>query len=64
IIAEKIGEPTKEIEQVYIFNNVIFWSFDMTKYTKANWWKKTASKGISENITIRTANTLKKLSNI
>ncbi|MEG0841406.1 MAG: DUF1697 domain-containing protein [Erysipelotrichaceae bacterium] len=62
IIAEKIGEPTKEIEQVYIFNNVIFWSFDKTKYAKANWWKKTASKGIGETITIRTANTLKKLS--
>lgn len=61
IIAEKIGEPTKGLEQVYIHENVIFWSFDRKKYAKANWWKKTASAGIGEMITIRTANTLKKI---
>lgn len=60
IIAEKIGEPTKELEQICICKNAIFWSFDRKNYTKANWWKKTASAGISEMITIRTANTLKK----
>lgn len=63
-IAEKIGEPTKELEQVYIYNNVIFWSFDRAKYAKSNWWKKTASIGIGEAITIRTANTLRKISKI
>jgi len=61
IIAEKIGEPTKELEQIYVYNNVIFWSFNKTKYAKANWWKKTASVGIGETITIRTANTLRKI---
>lgn len=61
IIAEKIGEPTKELEQIYIYKNVIFWSFDRKKYAKANWWKKTATIGIGEMITIRTANTLKKI---
>ncbi len=60
-IAEKIGEPTKELEQVYIYKNAIFWSFDRKKYAKANWWKKTASAGIGELITIRTANTLRKI---
>lgn len=60
-IAEKIGEPTKELEQVCICENAIFWSFDRKKYAKANWWKKTASAGIGEFLTIRTANTLKKL---
>lgn len=64
IIAEKIGEPTKELEQIYIYNNVIFWSFDKAKYAKANWWKKTASIGIGEAITIRTANTLRKIAKI
>lgn len=39
-IAEKIGEPTKELEQIYICDNAIFWSFDRKKYSKANWWKK------------------------
>lgn len=61
IIAEKIGEPTKELEQICICKNAIFWSFDRKKYAKANWWKKTASAGIGEMITIRTANTLKKI---
>lgn len=60
-IAEKIGEPTKELERIFIYENVIFWSFDRKKYAKANWWKKTASAGIGEFITIRTANTLKKI---
>ena len=61
-IAEKIGEPTQELEQVFICENAIFWSFDRKKYAKANWWKKTASAGIGEMLTIRTANTLKKIS--
>ena len=60
-ISEKIGEPTMELEQVFICENAIFWSFDRKKYAKANWWKKTASPGIGEWITIRTANTLRKI---
>ena len=28
IIAEKIGEPTKELEQICICDNTIFWPFD------------------------------------
>lgn len=63
-IADKIGEPTKELEQICIYNNVIFWSFDKAKYAKANWWEKTASVGIGEALTIRTANTLRKISKI
>ncbi|MEG0764367.1 MAG: DUF1697 domain-containing protein, partial [Oscillospiraceae bacterium] len=62
IIAEKIGEPTKELEQICICKNAIFWSFDRKKYAKANWWKKTASVGIGEMLTLRTANTLRKIS--
>ena len=61
IIADKIGKPTKELEKICIYNTVIFWSFDRTKYAKANWWKKTASIGIRETITIRTSNTLIKI---
>ena len=60
-IAKKIGEPTKELEKVFIHRNVMFWSFDRKKYAKANYWKKTASDGIREMLTIRTANTLKKI---
>ena len=55
-IFAKIGEPTQELEQVLICDHAIFWSFNRT-----NWWKKTASAGIGEYITIRTANTVKKI---
>lgn len=61
LVAEKIGEPTKGLEQICMCKNSIFWSFDRAKYAKANWWKKTATIGIGEMLTIRTANTLKKI---
>ena len=61
IVAEKVGEPTEGLEQIYIYENVVFWSFDRKRYAKANWWKRTASAGIGEELTIRTANTLKKI---
>lgn len=60
-VAEKIGEPTAELEKVEIAGNVAFWSFDRKQYAKAAWWKKTASAGICGMITIRTANTLRKI---
>lgn len=60
-VADKIGEPSEKIEKVQIYGNTAFWSFDRKLYAKANWWKKTATPGIGEMITIRTANTLRKI---
>ncbi|WP_407429225.1 DUF1697 domain-containing protein [Treponema sp.] len=60
-VAEKIGEPSAELEKIEISGNAAFWSFDRKLYAKAAWWKKTASAGIVEMITIRTANTLRKI---
>lgn len=60
-VAEKIGKPTEKIEKVQICGNAAFWSFDRKLYAKANWWKKTGTPGIGEMITIRTANTLRKI---
>lgn len=60
-VAEKIGEPTEKIEKVQICWNAAFWSFDRKLYAKANWWKKTATPDIREMVTIRTANTLRKI---
>lgn len=60
-IYDKIGVPTKDLEQIEIYQNMIFWSFDLKKHAKANWWKKTASTGIGEFLTIRTANTIRKV---
>ncbi len=61
LAAEKIGAPTAGLERILIHKNAVFWSFDRQKYAQANWWKKTASAGIGEMLTIRTANTLRKL---
>ena len=43
------------------YDNVIFWSFNRKEYRKINWWSKTASIDISNRLTIRTANTIKKI---
>ncbi len=60
-ICRMIGEPSDGLEEIQIHDEVIFWTFDRTRYQKCNWWKKTASNGIAERLTIRTANTILKL---
>lgn len=56
-----IGEPKEDIEQIKEYNNYIFWSYDLKNYRKSNWWSKTASTNINNKITIRTANTMRKV---
>ena len=60
-VAERFGEPTEGLERVCVRAGAIFWSFERKSYAKCSWWKKSASPGIGECITIRTANTVKKL---
>lgn len=61
-VYDKLGEPKKEFENIECYKNVIFWSFIRKDYKKTNWWSKTAKINISKNLTIRTANTVKKIS--
>lgn len=63
-VYETIGEPKENIDQIKEYNNYIFWSFDLKNYRKSTWWVKTASTDIKDKITIRTANTIKKLIDI
>ncbi len=56
-----VGLPKEDIEKIKEYNNTIFWSFDLNNYRKSNWWIKTASTDIKDKITIRTANTMKKI---
>ena len=56
-----LGEPKQGTEQVQAYQEVIFWSFSRKDYRKTNWWSKTASSAITPQLTIRTANTLRKL---
>lgn len=56
-----IGEPKENLEKIQEYNNIIFWSYKLKEYKKTNWWTKTASTSISDKITIRTANTMRKV---
>ncbi len=60
-ICDLIGEPSEGMEQTGIFEDVIFWSYDLSSYQKCRWWKRTAEKGIAEKLTIRTGNTIRKI---
>lgn len=56
-----IGSPKENVDQIEEYHNTIFWSFALKDYRKSTWWIKTASTSITNKITIRTANTMKKL---
>lgn len=56
-----IGNPNGECDKEHNYKNVIFWSLNRKDYQKTNWWRKTAGPKISDKITIRTVNTVKKI---
>lgn len=58
---DEIGNPKAEHEKVHHYKNVVFWSFSRKDYQKTNWWSKTANAKVSNQITIRTANTVRKI---
>ena len=60
-VYSEIGAPKEGLERIQEYHGAIFWSFDRAKYQKTNWWSKTASAQISRQLTIRTANTVRKL---
>lgn len=57
----EIGEPKEGFEKIKDYKEKVFWSFSRKDYQKTNWWSKTASANISKKLTIRTANTVRKL---
>lgn len=59
-IFNTIGEPN-EYEKIKEYKNNIFWSYSLKNYRKTNWWSKTANTNISNSITIRTVNTMRKV---
>lgn len=60
-VLDEIGEPKEDLEKIQNYKNAIFWSFNRKEYQKTNWWPKTASACIGKKLTIRTANTIKKI---
>ena len=63
-VYDNLGKPDDKYERIENVENFIFWSFDRKNYQKTNWWAKTASSTISTKLTIRTANTVKKIMNL
>ncbi|WP_061322017.1 DUF1697 domain-containing protein [Clostridium botulinum] len=57
----EIGEPKEGLEKIKDYKEAVFWSFSRKDYQKTNWWPKTASAGIGGKLTIRTANTIRKI---
>lgn len=60
-VYKALGEPKQELEKIKEYKNNIFWSYSLKDYRKTNWWAKTANTSISQSITIRTANTMRKV---
>lgn len=60
-VYHEIGEPKEGLEQIQEYKAAVFWSFSRKDYQKTNWWPKTASANIGPNLTIRTANTVRKI---
>jgi len=60
-VFNKIGEPKEEFEKIKSYKKAVFWSFSRKDYQKTNWWSRTASASISNRLTIRTANTVRKI---
>ena len=56
-----IGAPKAGLERIAHDGTVIFWSFSRKSYQKTNWWPKTAGAGVGQSLTIRTANTVRRL---
>lgn len=60
-VTNELGNLNKEIEQKENYKNNIFWSYNLNNYRKSNWWSKSAQGKVKDMITIRTANTIRKL---
>jgi Uncharacterized protein conserved in bacteria len=60
-VSNKIGEPKEEFEKIKSYKKTVFWSFSRKDYQKTNWWSRTASASIRDRLTIRTANTVRKI---
>ncbi len=60
-VSSEIGELKEGLEKIKDYKEAIFWSFSRRDYQKTNWWPMTASEGIGSKLTIRTANTVRKI---
>lgn len=62
--ADAVGAPNAELEEVHPHKDTVFWSYKRKDYQKSYWWKQTAKKPVKDQITIRTANTVRKIAQL
>ena len=60
----EIGAPKEGLEQIQEYQSAVFWSFSRKDYQETNWWSKTARADIGSKLTIRTANTVRRIVDI
>ena len=60
-VYREIGAPEEGLEQIQEYRSAVFWSFSKKDYQKTNWWPKTARADIGSKLTIRIANTVRKI---
>lgn len=59
-VFETIGDAHMEYERISHYGNVIFWSASLAAFSKTK-YSKIASSSVNQKVTIRNANTIKKL---
>lgn len=63
-VLDSLGNPKEEYEKIEVYKNIIYWSYDLKNYRKTNWWSRTATSDVKDDITIRTKNTILKVSEL
>ncbi len=59
-ILEAVGESKPEYEKVGFYGQIIFWTAPLETFSKTR-WSKVVKSSVYDSITIRNANTVKKL---
>ena len=59
-VIEDVGDIKPEYEQLYAYKEVIFWSASIKTFSRTRWSKVVGTRSY-QNVTIRNANTTKKL---
>ena len=60
-VYREIGAPKEGLEEIQEYGQAVFWSFSQKDYQKTNWWPKTAAAPVGSKLTIRMANTVRKV---
>ncbi|MDF2685944.1 MAG: hypothetical protein K0S55_1125, partial [Clostridia bacterium] len=59
-VAADVGEIKPEYEKLYAYNDILFWFASIKTVSRTRWSKVVGTK-LYQNITIRNANTTRKL---